>query len=114
MTVKYIISRTVLKIEICEKYKRSGMLLIFRIKIFENTSILLINAAWIGKKCILKRQPQTTKLICQNTTMRVYEHGLKNIAFYVQKHIVHQAVCYNFPLVRDKPPGAPAFVRFVY
>ena len=31
------------------------------------------------------------------------EHGFKDIAFYVQKHIAHQAVSYNFPLVRDKP-----------
>ena len=34
------------------------------------------------------------------------EHGLKDIA--------HRAVCYNFPLVRDKPLGAPAFVILVY
>ena len=34
------ISKTVLKVKICEKYKISGMLLISRIKIFENTSIL--------------------------------------------------------------------------
>ena len=42
------------------------------------------------------------------------EHGLKDIAFYVQKHIALQGVCYNFPLVHDKPLGAPAFGRLVY
>ena len=42
------------------------------------------------------------------------EHGLKDIAFYVQKHITHRTVYFNFPLVRDKPLGAPAFVRLVY
>ena len=52
-----IISKTVLKIKICEKYKISGMLLISQIKIFENTSILSINAAgmnMIALKCIFK------------------------------------------------------------
>ena len=39
------------------------------------------------------------------------EHGLKSIAFYVQKHIVPRVVYYYFPLVRDKPLGAPKFVR---
>ena len=42
------------------------------------------------------------------------EHGFKDIAYYVHKRIVPLAVCYNSPLVRDKPPGAPAFVRLVY
>ena len=37
----------------------------------------------------------------------------KNIAFYVKKHIASQAVCYNFPLVRDKLIGSPAFVSLV-
>ena len=42
------------------------------------------------------------------------EHGLKDLAFYVQKHIASWAVCNNFPLVRDKPLGVPVFVRLVY
>ena len=42
------------------------------------------------------------------------EHELKDIAFFVKKHIAHRAVCYNFPLVRDKPLGAPAYGRVVY
>ena len=42
------------------------------------------------------------------------EHGLKDLAFYVQKHIASRAMCHNFLLVRDKPLGAPAFVRLVY
>ena len=25
------------------------------------------------------------------------KHGLKDLAFYVQKHIASRAVCYNFP-----------------
>ena len=53
-------------------------------------------------------------LICQNTTTGYMEHGLKDIAFYVKKHITTRAVCYSFPVVRDKPLGAPAFVRLVY
>ena len=53
--------------------------------------------------------------MCQNTTMRVYmEHGSKYITFYVQKHIAPLAMCYNPPRVRDKPLGAPAFVKLVY
>ena len=42
------------------------------------------------------------------------EHGFKDVAFYIQKHIALLAVCYNFPLVRDKPLGVSAFVRLVY
>ena len=42
------------------------------------------------------------------------EHGIKYVAFYVQKHIAPQAVCYNFMLVHDKPQGAPAYGRVVY
>ena len=43
------------------------------------------------------------------------EHGLKYIAFCVKKkHIAHKTVCYNFPLVHDKPLGTPAFVKLVY
>ena len=36
------------------------------------------------------------------------------IAFYGQKHTAHRIVCHKFPPVRDKPPGAPAFVKLVY
>ena len=46
--VRDVISKTVLKVKICEKYKISSMLLIFQIKIFENTSILWINATWMN------------------------------------------------------------------
>ena len=42
------------------------------------------------------------------------EHGLKYITFYVQKHIAPLAVCYNLPLVCDKPLEVPAFVKLVY
>ena len=42
------------------------------------------------------------------------EHGLKNVAFYVQKHIAPWAICYNRLLVRDMPLEVPAFVRLVY
>ena len=38
------------------------------------------------------------------------EHGLKYITLYVKrKHIAPRAICYNHPLVRDKPPGAPTY-----
>ena len=40
-------------------------------------------------------------------------HGLM-IVFYVQKHIAHKTICYNFPLAYNKPLGAPAFVKLVY
>ena len=42
------------------------------------------------------------------------EHELKDIAFYVQKHIAPWTVVITFLLVRDKPLGAPAFVKRVY
>ena len=43
------------------------------------------------------------------------EHFLKDIALrFMLKHIAHMTVCYNFSLVRDKPLGAPAFVKLVY
>ena len=46
--------------------------------------------------------------------MRLYAVWIKIYCVYVQKHIAHRAVCFNFPLVRDKPLGAPAFVKLVY
>ena len=42
------------------------------------------------------------------------EHGLKYIMFYIQKHIAPLAMCYNPPLVRDKPLGAPTLVKLSY
>ena len=42
------------------------------------------------------------------------EHGLKQNSFHVQKHIVAIAMCYNPVLARDKPLGAPAYVKRVY
>ena len=42
------------------------------------------------------------------------EHGLKLITFYVQKHVAALEMCHNEPLVRDKPLGAPAYVKLVY
>ena len=42
------------------------------------------------------------------------EHGLNYITLYVQKHIASLAMCYNPSLVRDKPLGAPIFVKLVY
>ena len=41
------------------------------------------------------------------------EHGLKYFAFYIQKLIAHRIVCYNVPLVCDKPLGAPLFVNLI-
>ena len=47
-------------------------------------------------------------------TRRGYmEHGLKKYFVLCSKHIAHLTVCYNFPLVRDKPLGAPAFVKLL-
>ena len=42
------------------------------------------------------------------------EYGLKDIAFYVKKYVAHSTVCYNLPLVRDKPLWVSAFVKLVY
>ena len=42
------------------------------------------------------------------------EHGLKHISFYVQKHTVAMAMCYNPVLAHDKPLGVPASVKLVY
>ena len=36
---------------------------------------------------------------------RYMEHGLKDTAFHVQKHIVTLVVCYNFPLVSNIHKG---------
>ena len=36
--------------------------------------------------------------------MRVYGAWIKDIAFFVQKHITPCAKCHSFLLVRDKPP----------
>ena len=53
-------------------------------------------------------------LMCQNTTVRVYGHGLEHIAFNVKKYIAALVMCYNPALVHDKPLGAPAYVELVY
>ena len=42
------------------------------------------------------------------------EHGLNDITFYVEKHIAPRTICYNHPLVPDKPLRAPAFARLLY
>ena len=42
------------------------------------------------------------------------EHGLKDIAFYVQKHITPCTVVITSLLVHEKPVGAPAYVKRVY
>ena len=42
------------------------------------------------------------------------EHGLRYITFYVQIHMAPLAVCSGPHLDRNKPLGAPAFVRLVY
>ena len=39
------------------------------------------------------------------------EHGLEYITFYVQNHIAHFVAFSGFPLVRDRPLGAPAYVK---
>ena len=44
----------------------------------------------------------------------IWSRELKYIALYFQKLIIPRAVCYNFPLVRDKPLGAPTSVRRLY
>ena len=41
-------------------------------------------------------------------------HGLKFITFHVKKFIAALAMCHNTTLVRDKPLGAPTYVKLVY
>ena len=43
-----------------------------------------------------------------------HPYGLALIMFYVQKHMTPLGVCSGLPLIRDKPPGAPAFVRLTF
>ena len=50
--------------------------------------------------------------MCQNTTMRVYGAWIEIYYIDVQKHITHLSMCYNPPIVRDKPLGAPALVAY--
>ena len=42
------------------------------------------------------------------------DHELKHISFYVQKRVVAMGMCYNPALVRNKPLGSPASVKWVY
>ena len=42
------------------------------------------------------------------------KHRLEYITFHVQKLIAPLAIRSNSPLIRDKPLGAPAFVRHAY
>ena len=42
------------------------------------------------------------------------EHGVNDIAFHIKKHRALRAICFNFPLVRDKPLEAPAFMILFY
>ena len=51
---------------------------------------------------------------CVKIRFGYLDHGLRYIAFYVQKHITHLEIFYNRPLVRDKPLRAPAFLRLIY
>ena len=46
--------------------------------------------------------------------MRVYGGWIKRYCDLCSKHIPHRTVCYNSPLVRDKPLGVPAFVKIIY
>ena len=47
-------------------------------------------------------------------TMKVCGSRTKIYCVLCSKHMAHRAVCYNFPLVHDKPLGTPAYVRVVY
>ena len=51
-------------------------------------------------------------LICRNATMRVYEAWLR--IFFVLCIKTHLAACSGPPLVRDRPLGAPAFLKLAY
>ena len=54
-------------------------------------------------------------LMCQNTTMRVNGAWIKvYYIFMLKKYIAFLAMCYNPPLVHDRPLGAPVFVKLAY
>ena len=54
-------------------------------------------------------------LMCQNTTMQVYGGWIKTYHVLCPKtYTAALETCHNRPLVRDKPPGAPACVKLVY
>ena len=50
--------------------------------------------------------------MCQNATMRCMEYGLKHNTIYVKKTSL--VMCYNPPLVGDKPLRTAASVKLVY
>ena len=52
--------------------------------------------------------------MCKILQCGYMDHGLKHISFYVQKRVVAMGMCCNPVLVRDKPLGAPASVKWVY
>ena len=39
-------------------------------------------------------------------------HGLKHITHYAQKHLAGVGMCHNPALVRERPLGAPAYVKW--
>ena len=67
---------------------------------------------FLAMKCIWKMSSARCRSFCLHLSMCGYiEHGLKDIAFYVQKHITSCTVVLTCPLVGDKPLGAPAYVK---
>ena len=74
--------------------------------------------------CYTKRSGITTNLTMKSSGVRYrrvkvpqcayMEHGLKDIAFYVQKHITPCTVVITSLLVPDKPHEAPASMKRVY
>ena len=62
------------------------------------TNIAAIQNMRYNDKFDSKKSMGGILLICRNITMRVYRAWIKDIVFYVKKHIAPGPVCSNFPL----------------
>ena len=80
-----IISKTVLKIKTCEKYKITGMMLISQKTMFQNTSILCLNAAWMNI-IALKRGFRHHSEITKNEQFENYSSHKNFTAYFLPEH----------------------------
>ena len=85
-----------------------------RIYITQVNSVVISTKNYPNNIVVLNRLGGFLDSVCQNITVQVYGAWLKQITFYVQKHIATLALCYNSVLVPGKPLGAPASVKLLY
>ena len=84
--VRDIISTTVLKIKVWENYKMNGMLLFSRIKVFENISILLVNAEWMNIVAFKMHFRASQSQIMKNKPLQNYSLHKIFTAHFPSKH----------------------------